>query len=106
ESHPDFRAIDRASGAPDERRARPARNIPIEAVRALQHDAALTAHLGGRKVYLIDGAEHLSPPAMDALLKTLEEPPARVVILLTCADVGLLPLTVVSRCQVVKLSTV
>jgi DNA polymerase-3 subunit delta' len=105
-SHPDFRAIDRTTGAADERRARPPKNIPIEAVRALQHDASLTAHLGGYKVYLVDGAEDLSLPAMDALLKTLEEPPARVVLLLTCTDVGLLPLTIVSRCQVVKLGAV
>jgi DNA polymerase III subunit delta' len=75
-------------------------------VRALQHDASLTAHLGGYKVYLIDGAEDLSDQAKDALLKTLEEPPPRVVIVLTCTDLGLLPLTIVSRCQVVKLSGV
>jgi DNA polymerase-3 subunit delta' len=75
-------------------------------VRALQHDAALTSHLGGYKVYLIDGAEDLSDQAKDALLKTLEEPPPRVVIVLTATDVGLLPLTIVSRCQVVKLSGV
>ena len=105
DAHPDFRLIDRGSGA-DERRARPARNIPIEAVRALQHDAALSAHLGGFKLYLIDGADALSLPAMDALLKTLEEPAPRVVIVLTCTDAGLLPQTVVSRCQVVKLGRV
>jgi DNA polymerase-3 subunit delta' len=105
DAHPDFRLIDRGSGA-DERRARTARNIPIEAVRALQHDAALTSHLGGFKLYLIDGAEDLSLQAMDALLKTLEEPAPRVVIVLTCVDAGLLPQTVVSRCQVVKLGRV
>jgi DNA polymerase-3 subunit delta' len=66
----------------------------------------MTSHLGGAKVYLIDGAEDLSLQAMDALLKTLEEPPAHVVIVVTCTDVGLLPLTVASRCQVVKLSGV
>src|SRR5689334_21479633 len=74
-NHPDFRAIDRTTGAADERRARTRKNIPIEAVRALQHDAALTSHLGGYKLYLIDGAEDLSDQAKDALLKTLEEPP-------------------------------
>jgi DNA polymerase-3 subunit delta' len=103
--HPDFRQIDRTTGA-DDKRARAPKNIPIEAVRALQHDASLTSHMGGRKVYLIDGAEDLSLQAMDALLKTLEEPTSRVVIVMTCVDVGLLPLTVVSRCQVVKLSAV
>jgi DNA polymerase-3 subunit delta' len=105
DAHPDIRLIDRGAGA-DERRARPARNIPIEAVRSLQHDAALSAHLGGFKLYLIDGAEALSLQAMDALLKTLEEPARRVVIVLTCVDAGLLPQTVVSRCQVVKIGRV
>jgi len=43
---------------------------------------------------------------MDSLLKTLEEPPRQVVLILTCTDVGRLPLTIVSRCQVVKLGAV
>lgn len=105
-AHPDFREIDRTTGQEERRSARAARNIPIEAVRGLQHDASLTAHLGGYKVYLIVGAEDLSLGAMDALLKTLEEPAPNVVIVLTATDVGLLPATVVSRCQVVKLGLV
>jgi DNA polymerase-3 subunit delta' len=97
--HPDFRLIDKQGSGR-------IKSIPIEAVRALQHDASLSAHHGGYKVYVIDGAEALSLQAMDALLKTLEEPAERVVIVLTCVDLGVLPQTVVSRCQVVKLGRV
>ena len=104
-SHPDYRLIDRFTES-DEKRARTAKNIPIEAVRRIQHDASLTSHLGGFKVYIIGNAEDLSLPAMDALLKTLEEPAANVVLILTCADAGLLPATVISRCQVLKLGLV
>jgi DNA polymerase-3 subunit delta' len=99
DAHPDVRVIDKSGSGR-------VKSIPIEAVRALQHDASLSAHHGGYKVYVVDGAEALSLQAMDGLLKTLEEPPERVVIVLTCVDVGLLPQTVVSRCQVVKLGRV
>ena len=97
--HPDFMMIGRDT---EKRR----RSIPIEAVRQLQHDASLSAHLGGFKVYVIVDAEDLSLPAIDALLKTLEEPAPRVVLVLTATETGLLPATVVSRCQVVKLGLV
>lgn len=103
--HPDYRLIDRFTEA-DEKRARAPKNIPIEAVRKIQHDASLSSHLGGFKVYIIANAEELSLPAMDALLKTLEEPAPHVVLILTCTDVGLLPATIISRCQVLKLGLV
>jgi DNA polymerase-3 subunit delta' len=99
DAHPDFRLIDKQGSGR-------IKSIPIEAVRALQHDASLSAHHGGYKVYVIDGAEALSLQAMDALLKTLEEPAERVVVILTCVDLGVLPQTVVSRCQVIRLGRV
>ena len=99
DSHPDFRLIDKQGSGR-------IKSIPIEAVRALQHDASLSAHHGGYKVYVVDGAEALSLQAMDALLKTLEEPAESVVIVLTCVDLGVLPQTIVSRCQVVRLGRV
>ncbi len=105
-AHPDFREVDRTTGAEERRGRAQQKFIPIEVVRALQHDAALTAHLGGYKVYVIAGADDLSVGAMDALLKTLEEPAPGVVIVMTATDVGLLPPTVVSRCQLVKLGLV
>lgn len=82
------------------------RVIGIEQVRALQHDASLAPHEGRWKVYVITGAESLSLEAANCLLKTLEEPPERVVLILTAVDPSDLPATVVSRCQTVRLGLV
>jgi DNA polymerase-3 subunit delta' len=60
---------------------------------------------GRWKVVVIAGAERMTDEAANALLKTLEEPPAHVVLILTATDAGLLLPTIVSRCQVVALST-
>lgn len=79
-------------------------SIGIERVRALQHDAALAPYEARRKVYVVLEAERMTVDAANCLLKTLEEPPQRVVWILTTVDVGLLLPTVVSRCQQVALS--
>jgi len=51
------------------------------------------------KVFIIDEAHMLSTPAFNALLKILEEPPARVIFILATTEVHKIPLTIVSRCQ-------
>src|SRR5207302_9952034 len=51
------------------------------------------------KVYIIDEAHMLTPEAFNALLKTLEEPPAHVLFVLATTEPHKIPLTVVSRCQ-------
>ena len=84
---------------------RASRVITIEQVRALQHDAGLSPYEGRLKVYVLD-AEALQLPAANSLLKTLEEPPAQVVIILTATDASNLLPTIVSRCQVVRLPAV
>ncbi len=84
---------------------RASRVITIEQVRALQHDAGLAPYEGRLKVYVLD-AEALQLPAANCLLKTLEEPPADVVIVLTASDAGNLLPTIVSRCQLVRLAAV
>ncbi len=77
--------------------------IGIEQIEQLQHSASLPPFEGRYKVFIIDGAEYLSQEAANCLLKTLEEPNARIVfILLTVNDRLLLP-TVVSRCQRLEL---
>lgn len=77
--------------------------ISIDDIRELQHNASLPPYEGKYKIFIIDGAEYLSSEAANCLLKTLEEPPPRVVILLLTADeLQLLP-TVVSRCQRIEL---
>ncbi|MCI2241808.1 DNA polymerase III subunit [Adlercreutzia faecimuris] len=73
----------------------------VEQIRELVADTALAPIQGARKVYIIDRADLLGTAAANAFLKTLEEPPADVVIiLLGRTRESVLP-TIVSRCQVV-----
>ncbi|MEE8363448.1 MAG: DNA polymerase III subunit [Dehalococcoidia bacterium] len=77
--------------------------ISIDHIREMQHRAALNSFEGGWRVFIIDGADRMSPEAPDALLKTLEEPPPNVLIVLLAQSDELIPETIVSRCQRVKL---
>ena len=74
-------------------------SIKIEQVRALQRDAVLAPYEGHHRVLILRRADLASLEAANSLLKTLEEPPAHVVVVLTAVDVEALPPTVVSRCQ-------
>ena len=77
--------------------------ISIDDIRGLQHNASLPPFEGKCKVFIIDGAEYLSSEAANCLLKTIEEPPPQVMILLlTAEELRLLP-TVTSRCQRIEL---
>ncbi len=75
------------------------RQIRIEQVRELSAELALTSHGGGYKVGIISPADALNRFAANALLKTLEEPPARTLLILVASEPSRLPPTVVSRCQ-------
>ena len=77
--------------------------IGIDQIRQVQHSASLPPFEGKYKIFIIDGAELLSIEAANCLLKTLEEPVGRVVFLLLTTSPGLLPDTVVSRCQQLEL---
>jgi DNA polymerase-3 subunit delta' len=79
--------------------------IQIEQVRNLQADAAIAPLEGKRKVFLIPEIERATPPAANALLKTLEEPPSRVVLLLTSNRRDMVLPTILSRCQIIGLRT-
>ena len=72
--------------------------IKIEAVRALIPELALTAHGRGYKVAMLVPAHALTDAAANALLKTLEEPPGRTLLLLVSSEPRRLPATVRSRC--------
>ncbi len=77
--------------------------IGIDQIEDLQRYASLPPFEGRHKVFIIDGAERLSLEAANRLLKTLEEPVARVTFILLALSESLLPSTVVSRCQRLEL---
>ena len=76
-----------------------ASNRGIDEIRDLREKVNLSPALGPYKVYIIDEAHMLKEPAFNALLKTLEEPPAHVVFVLCTTDAQKIPLTVIGRCQ-------
>lgn len=79
--------------------------IPVDRIRAIGHSMSLTAGEGGWRVTIIDGAEDMNPNAANALLKILEEPPPRALLLLVSHSPGKLLPTIRSRCRQLKLST-
>ena len=75
--------------------------IRIDAVRDLRRDLHMRPFEAARRVYVIRSAHRLNPDAADALLKDLEEPPDYAVIVLVADELGPLPETIRSRCQLV-----
>jgi DNA polymerase-3 subunit delta' len=75
--------------------------IRIDAIRALRHDLHMRPFETSRRVYLMFGADLMNEEAADALLKDLEEPPAYAVVVLVADELGPLPDTIRSRCQLV-----
>src|SRR5437899_3493167 len=75
--------------------------IRIDAVRELRRDMHMRPFEADRRVYLVLGADLMNEDAADALLKDLEEPPSYAVIVLVADDLGPLPDTIRSRCQLV-----
>lgn len=79
-----------------------AKEIRITSIRELRRQAALSKFLHGKKVFILSNAEYLNEEASNALLKTLEEPLADTVLILTTSHPERLLPTIVSRCQRVK----
>jgi DNA polymerase III subunit delta' len=75
--------------------------IRIDAIRELRRDLHMRPFEADRRVYLVHRAHLLNEDAADALLKDLEEPPSYAVIVLIADDLGPLPETILSRCQLV-----
>lgn len=73
--------------------------INVEAARLIPGFMALTAAEGGWRVVVLDGAELMNPAAANAILKVLEEPPPRAVLLLVSSAPGRLLPTIRSRCR-------
>ena len=76
-----------------------ASNNGVEDVRSLREKVQIAPTSAAKKVYIIDEVHMLTKPAFNALLKTLEEPPAHVVFILATTDVEKIPATIVSRTQ-------
>lgn len=76
-----------------------ASNTSVEDVRDLREKINFSPNLGRYKVYIVDEVHMLSTAAFNALLKTLEEPPAHAVFILATTEVHKIPATVLSRCQ-------
>lgn len=76
-------------------------SIKITQIRGLQEKAFLKCYEGIFKVIIIDGADKLTVEAANSLLKILEEPPEQTVFILLAEELGKLPNTIVSRCQLI-----
>ena len=100
--HPDVRII----GLEPARSGRLRTQISIEQMRDLQRDTSLLPFEGQFRVLIIESAELLSEEAANSLLKTLEEPPERVMLILLASDAGALLPTIVSRCRLIQLRPV
>ena len=92
DKHPDVRVLAPENG-----------HIKIEDIRDLQRMAALSPVEGWYRVFVISQVDQATASAANGLLKTLEEPPERVVLLLTASRMESLLPTIVSRCQVLNL---
>ena len=76
-----------------------ASNTSVEDVRSLRDKINFSPNQGRYKVYIVDEVHMLSTAAFNALLKTLEEPPAHAIFILATTEVHKIPATVLSRCQ-------
>jgi DNA polymerase III subunit delta' len=112
-NHPDYREIVPEAANEDESEgeeaARPDKAkslvIKIDQVRAIADFISLTTHRAGYRVLLIHPAESMHPGAANALLKTLEEPPPKTLIVLVSGQPARLLATIRSRCRLVGLAT-
>ncbi|MEK6220922.1 MAG: hypothetical protein N2D54_01580, partial [Chloroflexota bacterium] len=95
--HPDLSIVKKEEGS---------RDIKIDAVRALQQTVALSPYTAKNRIALLLNYEEASRGAANALLKTLEEPPGNLVLLLTAESPEMLLPTIVSRCEVMRLRPV
>lgn len=76
-----------------------ASNNGVDAIRDLRDNVMFSPSTGQYKIFIIDEVHMLSTSAFNALLKTLEEPPAHVVFILATTEVHKIPQTILSRCQ-------
>ncbi|MBO0710820.1 MAG: DNA polymerase III subunit delta' [Acetobacteraceae bacterium] len=100
-THADLLTLERSY---DEKRNRMRTQIAVDEVRRISAFMRLTPAEGGWRVTIVDGAQDMNQNAANALLKILEEPPPRSVLLLVCDAPGRLLPTIRSRCTRLRLS--
>jgi len=96
ETHPDFYLVNRFF---DDKTGKWKKDIIIDQIRELKLKLQQTTLLSGYKAALIPEAQLINEKAYNSLLKLLEEPTAKTVIILLTDDLGRIPRTIVSRCQ-------
>ncbi len=94
QNHPEVRILQPGSATGEK--------VAIDQVRELWQDVTRPPRMARRKFYILPNAEKLSPPTYHALLKTLEEPPPYVTILLLVPELTPMLPTVLSRCQKIR----
>ncbi len=100
-SHADLMTVERGI---NEKTKRMRLQIPVEDIRKINGFMSLTPAEGGWRVVIVDGADEMNQASANALLKILEEPPGKAILLLTCAAPGRLPATIRSRCRRLRLN--
>ncbi len=78
------------------------KEISIDQIRKVQHQLNMSPYSAPYKIALIDEAERMTEEAGNCLLKTLEEPAGKSILILIAANTNLLLPTIISRCQVIK----
>lgn len=101
-SHPDFRLLQSESlsleGEENESGKKPSKQISVDQIRGLADFVGMSAHQGGRRVVIVHPAETMNANAANALLKSLEEPPAGLLFMLISHKPQQLLPTILSRC--------
>ena len=82
------------------------KSLRVEEIEGLQHALSLKAYEGGKRVAILEDAHMMTPQAQNKLLKTLEEPPQGVTLLLIATQTEPLLPTILSRCQTLRLQRV
>lgn len=91
--HPDVIWLKREEGK---------KNISVEQINELRNKLGMSSFLNSYKIAIISDADRMSQGAANALLKTLEEPAGRTIVILITSKISFLPETIVSRCQVLR----
>lgn len=105
--HPDVRRVNlRYQALLRDETSGQQKELRIDTIRSITQEVGLKPFEGKSKVFILEDADNMTTQAANSMLKTLEEPPPYVVLVLTASDARLLLPTIVSRCQVFGLRPV